>query len=30
VRWTLVNGLSDKRDFGGYLVALEALSGSVA
>jgi mycoredoxin-dependent peroxiredoxin len=30
VRWTLVNGPSEKRDFGGYRVALKDLSGSVA
>ena len=33
VRWTLVNGLSQKRDFAGYrdaLQALQALPGSVA
>ena len=30
VRWTLVNGPSEKRDFGGYHVALKELSGSVA
>jgi len=29
VRWTLVNGPSEKRDFGGYRVALRELSGSV-
>lgn len=26
VRWTLVNGTSEKRDFSGYRVALEALN----
>ena len=30
VRWTLINGLSEKRDFGGYRDALSELSGSVA
>jgi mycoredoxin-dependent peroxiredoxin len=30
VRWTLVNGPSEKRDFGGYHAALKELSGSVA
>jgi mycoredoxin-dependent peroxiredoxin len=30
VRWTLVNGLSEKRDFGGYRTALKDLAGSVA
>ena len=29
VRWTLVNGPSQKRDFGGYRDALHGLSGSV-
>jgi peroxiredoxin len=29
VRWTLVNGMSEKRDFGGYRSALKELSGSV-
>jgi len=29
VRWTLVNGTSQKRDFGGYRAALKELSGSV-
>ena len=29
VRWTLVNGPSQKRDFGGYRDALQGLSGSV-
>lgn len=29
VRWTLVNGLSQKRDFGGYRAALRELSASV-
>jgi len=28
VRWTLVNGPSEKRDFGGYHVALTELTGS--
>ena len=28
VRWTLVNGPSEKRDFGGYYVALKELTGS--
>jgi len=28
VRWTLVNGTSEKRDFGGYHVALKELTGS--
>lgn len=28
VRWTLVNGPSAKRDFGGYYVALKELTGS--
>jgi len=28
VRWTLVNGLSEKRDFAGYRAALKELSGS--
>jgi peroxiredoxin (alkyl hydroperoxide reductase subunit C) len=30
VRWTLVNGPSEKRDFGGYRAALKDLAGSVA
>lgn len=30
VRWSLVNGPSEKRDFGGYRVALQELSGSGA
>jgi len=30
VRWTLINGLNEKRDFGGYRDALSELSGSVA
>ena len=30
VRWSLVNGPSEKRDFGGYRGALQELSGSVA
>jgi peroxiredoxin (alkyl hydroperoxide reductase subunit C) len=30
VRWTLVNGPSEKRDFGGYRAALKDLTGSVA
>jgi len=30
VRWTLVNGPSEKRDFSGYRVALKELAGSVA
>jgi peroxiredoxin len=30
VRWTLVNGLSEKRDFGGYRAALQELAGFVA
>jgi len=30
VRWVLVNGTSEKRDFGGYRAALKQLSGSVA
>jgi mycoredoxin-dependent peroxiredoxin len=30
VRWTLVNGLSERRDFGGYRTALKELAGSVA
>jgi peroxiredoxin len=29
VRWTLVNGPSQKRDFGGYYAALKELTGSV-
>jgi len=29
VRWTLVNGMSQRRDFGGYRSALAELSGSV-
>jgi len=29
VRWTLVNGPSQKRDFAGYRAALKGLSGSV-
>jgi peroxiredoxin len=29
VRWTLVNGTSERRDFGGYRAALKALSESV-
>jgi peroxiredoxin (alkyl hydroperoxide reductase subunit C) len=29
VRWSLVNGPSDKRDFGGYRAALKELTGSV-
>jgi len=29
VAWTLVNGVSQKRDFAGYRAALKALSGSV-
>lgn len=28
VRWTLVNGPSQKRDFGGYRIALKELTGS--
>ena len=28
VRWTLVNGPSEKRDFGGYYAALSELTGS--
>jgi mycoredoxin-dependent peroxiredoxin len=30
VRWTLVNGPSEKRDFAGYHAALKQLTGSVA
>lgn len=30
VRWTMVNGPSEKRDFAGYRAALQELSGSVA
>jgi mycoredoxin-dependent peroxiredoxin len=30
VRWTLVNGPSERRDFGGYRTALKELAGSVA
>ena len=30
VRWTLVNGLSERRDFAGYRAALKELAGSVA
>ena len=30
VRWTLVNGPSEKRDFAGYRAALKELTGSVA
>ena len=30
VRWMLVNGPSEKRDFGGYRAALKELAGSVA
>jgi mycoredoxin-dependent peroxiredoxin len=30
VRWTLVNGPSQKRDFAGYRAALKEVSGSVA
>jgi peroxiredoxin (alkyl hydroperoxide reductase subunit C) len=29
IRWTLVNGTSDKRDFAGYRAALKELSGPV-
>jgi mycoredoxin-dependent peroxiredoxin len=29
VGWTLVNGLSERRDFGGYRAALKELAGSV-
>ena len=28
VRWTLVNGTSERRDFSGYHVALKELTGS--
>jgi peroxiredoxin (alkyl hydroperoxide reductase subunit C) len=30
VRWTLVNGPSERRDFGGYRAALAELGGSTA
>jgi peroxiredoxin len=29
IRWTLVNGPSERRDFGGYRAALDELNGSV-